>query len=92
MEGSMDEEEGEEDMDEKGFNGDYGDEGLFEKDEDHSDVEEFMKDMEENEIAMDDLKMPDDLEGDEDDDDEEEGEDEMSENHEDGDGDVDQVF
>ena len=48
------------------------------------------KDMEEQELAMDDLKMPDDLEGD--DDDEEEGEDEMSENANDGDGDVDQVF
>jgi len=92
---SMDEEEGEEEMNERlnaiegKINGDYGEE-LFEKDE--SEVEEYMQDMEENEIAMDDLKMPGDLEGEDDDDDEEEGEDEMDENQEDGDGDVDQVF
>jgi hypothetical protein len=93
---SMLDEEGEEELDEKdGIKGDYGDEeGLFEKDEDHSDVEEFMQDMEEDEMMMDDLKMPHDLEGEDDDDDEEEGEDEMEEgeNQEDGDGDVDQVF
>merc|ERR1711957_87220 len=89
------EEEGEEEMNERlnaiegKINGDYGEE-LFEKDE--SEVEEYMQDMEENEIAMDDLKMPGDLEGEDDDDDEEEGEDEMDENQEDGDGDVDQVF
>ena len=91
---SMLDEEGEEELDEKaGIKGDYGDEeGLFEKDEDHSDVEEFMQDMEEDEMMMDDLKMPHDLEGEDDDDDEEEGEDEMEENQEDGDDDVDQVF
>jgi hypothetical protein len=93
---SMLDEEGEDELDEKdGIKGDYGDEeGLFEKDEDHSDVEEFMQDMEEDEMMMDDLKMPHDLEGEDDDDDEEEGEDEMEEgeNQEDGDGDVDQVF
>ena len=41
----------------------------FEKDEDHSDVEEFTQDMEEDEMMMDDLKMPHDLEGVDDDDD-----------------------
>ena len=76
MDGDLDQEYGDEAAGEN--NGD----DIFEKEEGHSDVEEFMQDMEEDEMAMDGLKMPNDVDEDDSelgDGDDEEGEMEMDE-------------
>ena len=85
-------EEGENEI-EDAIQGDYGaeedgkgDDGssLFEKEVDDSDVEDYMQDMEEDEMAMDGLKMPDGLKKPEDDDyGLESGEDEIEEEDDD---------